>query len=79
MGSTKYFIILFFVIYFYLFYSRIIFFLSGFEVDLVGGRLSASNRYRGSRESLQSGMTYSARKNSQSSMYNGTNIFSFYF
>merc|ERR1719414_1788667 len=44
-------------------------------VDLVGNRLSASSRYRGSRESLQSGMTYSARKNSQSSMYNDNDYY----
>jgi len=44
-------------------------------VDLVGNRLSASTRYRGSRESLQSGMTYSARKNSQSSMYNDNDYY----
>ena len=41
-------------------------------MDTVGNRLSSSNRYRGSRESLQSGMTYSARRNSNSSAYNGT-------
>ena len=52
-----------------------IYFSFHFKVDLVGNRLSASTRYRGSRESLQSGMTYSARKNSQSSMYNGTTFF----
>merc|ERR1719422_2777508 len=45
------------------------------SVDLVGNRLSASTRYRGSRESLQSGMTYSARKNSQSSMYNDNDYY----
>jgi hypothetical protein len=44
------------------------------KADAVGNRLSASNRYRGSRESLQSGMTYSARKNSNASMYNGINF-----
>ena len=60
---------------FHLFLFMFIYFSFHFKVDLVGNRLSASTRYRGSRESLQSGMTYSARKNSQSSMYNGTRFF----
>ena len=47
-------------------------FIFNFKGDVVGGRLSASNRYRGSRESLQSGMTYSARKGSSSTLHNGT-------
>ena len=49
-----------------------------YKADVVGNRLSASSRYRGSRESLQSGMTYSARKNSNASMYNGINFTLFY-
>ena len=57
------------------------FFIVDFKGDVVGGRLSASNRYRGSRESLQSGMTYSARKGSSSTLHNGTysSIFHFLF
>lgn len=43
--------------------------------DVVGGRLSASNRYRGSRESLQSGMTYSARKGSSSTLHNDNDYY----
>ena len=35
-----------------------------------GGRLSSS-RFRGSRESLQSGMTYTNRRGSNASIYNG--------
>ena len=54
------------------------------DVGASGSRLTASSRYRGSRESLQSGMTYSARRNSNSSMYNGTRTeiyfyYNFYF
>merc|ERR1711981_1379827 len=44
-------------------------------VDMTGNRLSASNRYRGSRESLQSGMTYSARKNSSSTLHNDNDYY----
>ena len=58
-----------FVIFFCLIFGSFIF---DFKGDVVGGRLSASNRYRGSRESLQSGMTYSARKGSSSTLHNGT-------
>ena len=54
-------------------------FIFNFKGDVVGGRLSASNRYRGSRESLQSGMTYSARKGSSSTLHNGTYSSIFYF
>jgi len=39
-----------------------------------GTRLS-SNRFRGSRESLQSGMTYSARRGSNASMYNDNDYY----
>ena len=63
----------------YLSFNFCFFYFFNFKGDVVGGRLSASNRYRGSRESLQSGMTYSARKGSSSTLHNGTYFSIFYF
>ena len=53
-----------------------IYFLFCFIFCLEESRLAGSSRtLRASRESLQSGLTYNARRGSNASVYDGTNIF----
>ena len=76
VGCTDFVIILWFWLIFILFHLFLFTFCFVLFFRLEESRLAGSSRtLRASRESLQSGLTYNARRGSNASVYDGTNIF----